>query len=76
MRKRATELPVSTVISFSKKIELHGESIGLQRWLITPQKSTRKVTSSTGVAAEPDLEILRTLEIEQGIGQGFKGAEG
>jgi hypothetical protein len=40
------------------------------------QGSTRKVTSSAAVAAEPGLEILRTLEIEQSIGQGFKGAEG
>jgi hypothetical protein len=76
VRKRATELPVSKVISFSTKVTLHGESIGLRRWLTTPQKSTKKVTILTGVAAEPGIEILRTLEIEQGIGQGFKGAEG
>jgi hypothetical protein len=28
------------------------------------------------VAAQPGHEIFRTLEIEQGNGQGFKGAEG
>ncbi len=38
------------------------------------KRSSRSVPDSNCVAAQPGLEILRTLEIEQGIGQGFKGA--
>ena len=59
------------LLFYCADVELHGVSIGLQPKLTTHQCGTSKVTASAAVPAQPGLEILRTLEIEQRIGQGF-----
>ena len=43
-------------------------AVVLETGRVRLQGSTRNMTSSAAVSAQPGLEILRTLEIEQGIG--------
>jgi branched-chain amino acid transport system ATP-binding protein len=57
-------------------LEIVDRAVVLETGRVRLQGSTKNVTSSAAVSAQPGLEILRSLEIEQGIGQGFKGAEG
>ena len=60
----------------TRMVKLHGVSIGLKPCLTKTQGSIRGVTASAGVVAQPVLEDPRSIEIKQGIGQGFKGPDG